>query len=66
MTTKIKLKKSSVSSQAPGTSDLDYGEVAINYTDGRLYYKNSSNVIKNFIDSDLIKTRIDDAVQLAG
>lgn len=52
--TTIKLKKSSVPSQAPGTGDLDYGEIAINYADGRLYYKNSSNVIKNFVDSDII------------
>ena len=55
---KVLLKKSSVASNAPGTGEVDYGEVAINYADGRLYYKNSSNVIKNFIDSDLIATKI--------
>jgi hypothetical protein len=53
---KVLLKKSSVPSNAP--SVLEYGEVAINYADGRLYYKNSSNVIKNFIDSDLVASRI--------
>lgn len=58
---KVLLKKSSVSSNAP--SALDYGEVAINYADGRLYYKNSSNVIKNFIDSDLIDSKVT-AIQL--
>ena len=51
---KVLLKKSSVGDNAPGTGDLEYGEVAINYADGRLYYKNSSNQIKNFIDSDLL------------
>lgn len=51
---KVLLKKSSVGDNAPGTGDLAYGEVAINYADGRLYYKNSSNEIKNFIDSDLL------------
>lgn len=51
---KVLLKKSSVASNAPGTGDLDFGELAINYADGRLYYKNSSNLIKNFIDSDRI------------
>ena len=56
MAAKIKLKKSSVSGNAPGTGDLEYGELAINYADGRLYYKNSSNVIKNFVDSDQIAT----------
>lgn len=57
-TTKIKLKKSSVPTNAPSTGDLDYGELAINYADGRLYYKNSSNVIKNFIDSDRVVSQI--------
>ena len=51
---KVLLKKSSVSSNAPGVGDLEYGEVAINYADGRLYYKNSSNQIKNFVDSDIL------------
>ena len=55
---KVLLKKSSVSSNAPGTGDLEYGEVALNYADGRLYYKNSSNIIKNFIDSDLLTSRL--------
>lgn len=51
---KVLLKKSSVGDNAPGVDDLSYGEVAINYADGRLYYKNSSNQIKNFVDSDLL------------
>ena len=51
---KVLLKKSSVGGNAPGTGDLAYGEVAINYADGRLYYKNSSNEIKSFVDSDLL------------
>lgn len=51
---KVLLKKSSVGGNAPGTGDLEYGEVAINYADGRLYYKNSSNQIKHFVDSDAI------------
>jgi hypothetical protein len=55
---KVLLKKSSVTSNAPGTGDLEYGEVAINYADGRLYYKNSSNEIKNFIDSDLLDSNV--------
>jgi hypothetical protein len=60
---KVLLKKSSVSSNAPGTGDLEYGEVALNYADGRLYYKNSSNVIKNFVDSDLIDSKIGSTIQ---
>lgn len=57
---KVLLKKSSVSSNAPGIGDLAYGELAINYADGRLYYKNSSNQIKNFLDSDLIVSKINE------
>jgi len=56
--TKVLLKKSSVGDNAPGVGDLSYGEVAINYADGRLYYKNSSNVIKNFSDSDIIANQL--------
>lgn len=60
---KVLLKKSSVSSNAPGSGDLEYGEVALNYADGKLYYKNSSNVIKNFVDSDLIDSKIGTTIQ---
>ena len=45
MTTSIKLKKSSISGRVPNPGDLDYGELAINYADGILYFKNSTNVV---------------------
>ena len=48
MGTSIRLKKSAVSTNAPGTGDIDYGELAINYNDGKLYYKTSSNTIDFF------------------
>lgn len=48
MANKVLLKKSSVASKVPQTTDLDYGEVALNYADGKLYFKNSSNQIKYF------------------
>jgi hypothetical protein len=48
MTNKVLLKKSSVAAKAPLTTDLEYGELAINYADEKLYFKNSSNVIKSF------------------
>lgn len=56
--TAIKLKKSSVPGKKPVTGDIEYGELAINYADGRLFYKNSSNIINNFIDSDLLTSRL--------
>ena len=57
-TPKVLLKRSSVSANAPGVSDLEYGELAINFADGRIYYKNSSNEIKNFIDSDILTSAL--------
>jgi len=54
--TRVLLKKSSVASRIPTTSDLEYGEIAINYADGRLYYKDSSNNIKYFLESSQLST----------
>lgn len=45
MAAKIKLKKSSVSGKEPQVADLDHGELAVNYADGVLYYKNTNNNI---------------------
>jgi hypothetical protein len=49
MANKVLLKKSAVSAKVPLTTDLDYGELAINYIDEKIYFKNSTNVIKSFI-----------------
>lgn len=43
----IRLKKSSVTGKEPLASDLEYGELALNYADGVLYYKNNNNIIAN-------------------
>ena len=48
MANSIVLKKSSVTSKIPLTTDLVYGELALNYADGKLYFKNASNVITSF------------------
>lgn len=45
MANKIVLKKSSVTGRVPTPSDLEYGELALNYTDGKLYYKTNTNGI---------------------
>ena len=69
MATDIRLKKSSVAGRIPDSSDLAYGELALNYADEKLYFKNSSNVIKTIgggtdsaailqlIDSDYVLNR---------
>ena len=59
MSTLIKLKKSSVSGNVPAPNDLQYGELALNFADGKLFYKNSANEIKSFIDSALVTTLIE-------
>jgi hypothetical protein len=48
MANKVLLKKSSVGARVPTTSDIDYGELALNYADGKLYYKTSGNAIDSF------------------
>jgi hypothetical protein len=42
----IKLKNSGTANSAP--TSLEVGELAINYADGKIFYKNSSNVIVQF------------------
>jgi len=61
MTTIIKLKNKGVSGSDPTPSDLEHGELAINYADGKLYYKNSSNAIAQFLDSGQVQSMIDSA-----
>ena len=43
MANTVLLKRSSVANSAP--TSLAYGELALNYTDGNLYYQNASNVV---------------------
>lgn len=62
MANKLILKKSSVANRVPTAEDLAYGELAINYTDGKLYYKNASNVVTSFGDSTNTTTVITEIV----
>jgi hypothetical protein len=70
--TKLKLKKSSVAGRIPVAGDLEYGELAINYRDGKLYYKDNANAVQafndssstitlvtNLVDSDYITSRVE-------
>jgi phage-related tail fiber protein len=52
---KLIVKKSAVAAKVPLLTDLDYGELALNYADGKLYYKTSTNVIQNFSDSSTLQ-----------
>jgi len=62
-TPKVLLKRSAISGRVPQVGDLDYGEIAINYNDGKIYYKNSSNEIKAFVDSARVES-IANAVEI--
>jgi hypothetical protein len=41
----IKFKRSAVPGKVPTPADLDFGEVAINYADGLIYYKKANGTI---------------------
>jgi len=45
---RILLKKSSVIGKIPSASDVEFGELALNFSDGRLYFKNSDNNVDFF------------------
>jgi len=53
----IKLKKSSVPGRLPQAADLEYGELAINYADGQLYYKKSDNTVATIGGGGVLGTR---------
>ena len=54
MSSKIILKKSSIAAKAPVVGDIDFGELALNYNDGKLYYKKSDNSIDFFSSGQLV------------
>ncbi len=51
MANKVQLKKSSVAARVPLTTDVDYGELALNYADGKLYYKKSDGTTIDYFPS---------------
>lgn len=61
----IKIKSSGNVSAAPTT--LEFGELAINYADGVLFYKDTSNTIVSFnlsdVQLDLVDLKVDVAMQ---
>lgn len=50
MANTIKIKRSGTANTAP--SALEHGELALNYADGKIYYKDEANTIVSFA-SDL-------------
>jgi hypothetical protein len=48
----IKLKRSDISNRIPQLSSLELGEIALNTTDGKIFFKNSNNQISTFLNND--------------
>jgi hypothetical protein len=47
--TTIALKNSGISGNTPAATDLAFGEFAINYADGKLFYRTPSNTLASYI-----------------
>ncbi len=47
----IKIKRSGTSSQTPET--LEHGELALNYADGKLFYKDASNAVTEIVGPNM-------------
>ncbi len=47
----IKIKNSAVAAKVPLLTDLEYGEVALNYADGKIFYKRSDNTVQSISGS---------------
>jgi len=62
MANKVLLKKSSVAGKVPIGSDLSYGELALNYKDGILYYKDDSDNIDILVAKTLIFNKVTSSV----
>lgn len=45
MANTLLIKRSGTANAVPSSGNLELGELAINYTDGNLFYKNASNVV---------------------
>lgn len=56
MANKIILKKSAVKGKAPTAADLEFGEVALNFADGKLYFKTPDEEI-DFIGKKVNRAR---------
>jgi hypothetical protein len=54
MPNNIILKKSSVVDKVPLATDLQHGELALNFADGNLFYKNSANAIATIASNKFV------------
>ncbi len=69
----VKLKRSGTANAAPTANSLEHGELAINYADGILFYKDASNTVISFeinpafnindVSADLTNLQVEVAMQ---
>jgi hypothetical protein len=52
MSNKHLIKRSAVAGRAPVTAELDYGELALNFADGKLYYKDPNGDLQFFVSGE--------------
>ena len=54
MTNTVLIKRSGTANSVPLAANLQSGELAINYTDGNLFFKNSSNVVTTIASTQFV------------
>jgi hypothetical protein len=54
MSNKITIKRSAVPGKVPQPGDLEFGEFAVNYHDGNLFFKNSSNTVSTLASTQFV------------
>ena len=52
MANTIKIKNSGTSANVPAAASLEYGELALNYADGKLYFKTGTSTVDFFATAD--------------
>lgn len=55
-------KKSSVAGKVPLAGDLQYGELAVNYEDEKLYYKNSAGQVKSWSRNSAVYAKASETI----
>lgn len=50
----VKIKRSGTANSIPSANALEYGELAINYADGLIFYKNANNTVVTFDVSGVV------------
>jgi len=61
----IKFKRSTTSGAVPGTGSLEYGEIAMNVTDGKVFFKKGNDTIQELVATNT-DTAISGSINISG